>query len=103
MGNLIVNVISSLLVWVEMPSRGYMVSSLEFLPRNVVHWEVIHVSLNELESLVLDHFDSLRVEHVTQLLDLLTAQALAFFVRFIKRLPNDVLDIGKSLNALSHA
>ena len=78
-------------------------SSLEFLSRNVVHGKVIHVSFDELKSLILDHLNSLRVEHVTQLLDLLTAQALAFLVCFIKGLANDVLDISKSLNALSHA
>ena len=64
---------------------------------------MVHVSLDELKSLVLDHLNSLRVEHVTQLLDLLTAQALAFLVCFVKRLANDVLDISKSLNALPHA
>ena len=66
---------------------------MEFLSRNVVHGEVVHVGLDELKSLVLDHFHSLGVNHVTQLLDLLTAQSLALLVSLIERLANDLLDI----------
>ena len=40
---------------------------------------------------------------MTQLLDLLTAQSFALLVSLIKRLANDLLDIYKTLNALSHA
>jgi len=64
---------------------------------------VVHVGLDELECLVLDHLHSLAVQLVAQLLDLVAAQTLALLVGLVERLANDCLDISKALDALPHA
>ena len=63
---------------------------------------MVHVGLDELKGLVLNHLHGLRVELVAQLLDLVTAQAFALLVGFLKCLANDCLDISETLYALPH-
>ena len=64
---------------------------------------MVHVGLNELKRFIFDHLGGFWIKHTTQLLDLLTAETFTFFVGLIERLSNDVLDISKALDALSHA
>lgn len=77
--------------------------SFEFHSWNVVHRQVVHVGLHELECLVFNHLDSLGVKLVAPLLDLIAAESLALILGLVKRLPDDLLDIRQSLDALSHA
>ena len=64
---------------------------------------MVHVSLDELERFIFNHLGCFWVKHTAQLLDLLTAETFTFFVSLIERLSNNVLNISKALDALSHA
>ena len=90
------------LVWgvVCHSSEGY---SREFLTWNVVHWQVVHISLNELKSFIFDHLSGLWIKHGAKLFDLFAAETFAFLVCLIERLSDNSLDILEALNALSHA
>ena len=70
---------------------------------DVVHWKVVHVSLNELQSLILDHLDSVLVKHGRELLDVVSAKTLALLAGLIEGKANNVLDIVETLDALTHA
>ena len=78
-------------------------SSLELLVGNVVHRQVVHVSLNELKGFIFDHLSGLWIKHGAQLFDLFAAKTFAFLVRLIESLSDDSLDILEALDTLSHA
>ena len=63
---------------------------------------MVHVGLDELKGLVLDHPDSLWINKLLVLLHLLPGDAFAVFGR-VECFLKDALDISHALNALSHA
>lgn len=69
---------------------------------NVVHWQVVHVGLDELERLVLDHANGLIVELGAELENLLTRQTLTFGGGFESRV-GDLLDVVQVANGVTHA
>ena len=69
---------------------------------DVVHGQVIHVGLDELERLVLDHADGLVVELGAELQNLLTRQALTLGCGFESRV-GDLLDVVQVANCVTHA
>ena len=75
--------------------------SFELLARDVVHRQVVHVGFDELEGLLLNHPRGLRVYHAAQLLDHVSADALALFARLVEGVADDLLDIVERLDALS--
>ena len=77
--------------------------SLELLPRNVIHGQVVHVGLEELQSLLLNHASRLALKHAAQLLDHVTTDALSFLARLIEGVPDDLLHVVEGLDALAHA
>lgn len=81
---------------------GCFSSSLELLARDVVHGQVIHVCLDELKSLLFDHTSSLILEHATELLDQVTADALPLLARLVEGVTDDLLHVVEGLDALSH-
>lgn len=77
-------------------------SSLELLLWDVVHGQVVHVCLDELKGLVLDHPDSLWINKLLEVLHLLPGDAFAIFGG-LKCFLEDALDVSHALNTLSHA
>ena len=75
--------------------------SLKFLARDVVHRKVVHVRLDELEGLLLDHAGRLAVNHCAQLLDHLAANALPLLRSLVEGVANDLLDVVKGLDTLA--
>lgn len=63
---------------------------------------MVHICLEELEGLILDHPDCLWIDELLELLHLLPGDAFAVFGG-LKCFLEDVLDISHALNALSHA
>ena len=76
--------------------------SCEFLARNVVHRQVVHVGLDELECFVLNVFNGLAVKFLSQVLNLLTRDTLPVFRR-LEAFNDDRNHIGETFDALSHA
>lgn len=76
--------------------------SCEFLTGNVVHWQVVHVGLDELECFVLYVFHGLAVKLLSQVLNLLTRDTLPVFRR-LEAFNDDRNHIGETFDALSHA
>ena len=75
--------------------------SLELLAGNVVHGKVVHVGLDELEGLLLNHASGLAINHAAELLDQLAADALALFRGLVESVTDDLLHIVKGLDALA--
>lgn len=63
---------------------------------------MVHVCLNELESLVLDHPDCLWIDHLFEFLHLLPSDAFSVLGGLECFLKN-ALDISHALDALSHS
>ena len=63
---------------------------------------MVHVCLNKLKGLVLDHPDSLWINKLLEVLHLLSSNALTIFGR-LKCFFEDALDVSHALNTLSHA
>ena len=63
---------------------------------------MVHVCLDELKRLILDHPDCLRIDVLLELINLLSCDALTV-LRGLESFFEDRLDISHSLNALSHA
>ena len=76
--------------------------SRKFFTGNVVHGQVIHVGLDELQCLVFDVLDCLIVEFFTQVLNLFACDALSMFCS-LETFDDDGDHIGETLDALSHA
>jgi hypothetical protein len=76
--------------------------SREFFARYVVHGKVVHVGLDEFESLILDHLDSLGIETLAKFSNLLSVETLTMLSHF-EGLGNEMLNIFKTLNSLTHA
>ena len=76
--------------------------SLEFLAWDVVHGQVIHVGLNELEGLLFDHASSLSLKHSAELLDHVAADTLPLLAGLVERVANDLLHVVESLDTLAH-
>jgi hypothetical protein len=76
--------------------------SAELLLRDVVHRQVVHVGLEELQGLVLDHSHSCWVYQLSELLDLVVRDTLAV-LGGLKSLLQNSLNIGHALSTLSHA
>ena len=76
--------------------------SAEFLLRNVVHRQVVHVGLDELQGFFLDHSLSMRIHHLLEFHDLLSGNAFALFGHLKGFLQNS-LDVSHALSSLSHA
>lgn len=69
---------------------------------DVVHRQVVHVGLDEFESLIFDHLHSLLIQLCTQIAQLFarkTKTSLGCIVDLLK----DRLDVGESTYALTHA
>ena len=81
---------------------GALFDSLKLLLRNIVHRQMIHVRLNELKGLILDHLDRLLTHNCLEALHLFSGDALPIFGR-LKCFLEDALDILHALDALSHA
>ena len=81
------------------------VCSLEFFAGDVVHGQVVHVGLDELKGLLLDHASCLGLKHATELLDHVSADALALLAGacLVEGVSDDLLDIVESLDTLAHA
>ena len=77
------------------------ICSLELLARDVVHGQVVHVRLDELKRLLLNHTSRLSVHHCTQLLDHLATDTLPLLRGLVEGVPNDLLHIIKGLDTLS--
>ena len=75
--------------------------SFELLVGDVVHRQVVHVRLDELKSLILDHTSRLAVNHTTQLLYHFSADALPLLARLIESMANNLLHVVQSLDALT--
>lgn len=69
---------------------------------NVVHGQVVQVSLDELESLIFDHLDAL-AGHLVGVLHQLFAVQSKSLLAVLERLVQDSLHILKSLNTVPHA
>lgn len=82
-------------------SLKYHSRSFEFFARDVVHRQVVHVSLDELKSLLFDHASRLTLEHAAELLNQVSADTLALFC-LVEGMSDDFLNIIQSLNALTH-
>lgn len=77
--------------------------SLELLAWDVVHGEVVHVGLDELEGLLLDHANGLAIDHGVELLDQLAADALPLLRGLVEGVADDLLHIIEGLDALAKA
>lgn len=62
---------------------------------------MVHIGLEELKSLLLDHASRLTLEHAAELLDQVSADTLALFC-LVEGMSNNFLNIIQSLNALTH-
>ena len=80
-------------VFVGSQGRIYLPCSFELLAGDVVHRQVVHVGLDELEGFLLNHASGLSVNHRTQLLDHITADTLPLLRRLVKGVANDLLDV----------
>lgn len=69
---------------------------------DVVHGQVVQVSLNELESLIFDHLDAL-CGHLVGVLHQLLAVKSKSLLAVLESLVQDSLHILKSLDTVSHA
>lgn len=78
------------------------VASGELFARYVVHWEMVHVGLDEFECLILNHLNGCGRQRNGKFLDLLAGQTLAVTCH-LERLANELLDVFESLDSLTHA
>lgn len=76
--------------------------SLKFLAWDVVHGQVVHVCLDELERFIFDHADGLIVELGAELENLFSRQALTLRCGFERRV-GDLLDVVQVTNGVTHA
>ena len=77
--------------------------SLELLSRNVVHGEVVHVGLDELKGLLLDHAGCTWLKHGAKLLNHVSANALPLLAGLVEGMADNLLDIIEGLDTLAHA
>ena len=63
---------------------------------------MIHICLDELQGLVLDHPDSVRLDHLLEFVDLLSCDTFTVFSG-LKGLLKNGLDVSHALNTLSHS
>ena len=81
---------------------GSSLDSLEFSLGDVVHGQVVHVGLDELQGVVLHYPHGLGVQLPSEFGHLLPRDSLAVF-RYFECLLEDILHLGHSLDALTHA
>ena len=77
-------------------------SSLELFLWDVIHRQVVHVCLDKLEGLVLDHLDCLWINKFLEVFHLFPRDALTIFGG-LKCFLKNALNISHALNTLSHA
>jgi len=63
---------------------------------------VIHICLDELQGFVLDHPDSVRLDHLLEIVNLLSIDTLTV-LSGLEGLFKDALDVSHALNTLSHS
>ena len=56
-----------------------LLCSLKFTLRNVIHWQVIHISLEKLKRVILNNSDRFRVQLFSELRHLVARNAFAIF------------------------
>ena len=67
--------------------------SRELFARHVVHRQVVHVCLDELQRLILNCLNGPRIQVPCKLVDLVTRQAFALFYCLFLRLLQDVVHV----------
>ena len=76
--------------------------SLEFLLRDVVHRQMIHICLNELKGFILDHSWRGRLNELLEFIHLLSCDTFSILCGLEGPLKN-ILNVRHSLDALSHS
>lgn len=76
-------------------------ASSELFPWDVIHREMIHVDLDELECLIFNHLDSLCIQQLPEVAELFARDTVAV-LGALERLFEYGLDISESLYAVAH-